>query len=540
MEHNQFNHAILEILLNIGNSFNIKEAANETLTSYMQQLDLAGAVLYEKTSVSTYFSHTMKPKNLKSNLILLEIINDLKTNNDTIQAECFDKMLPYIKERNGGYYYLYELKNFGLLLCIKNLEQLSEKVHKPLRQLNLKFATSLIACKNLIELRENEKLIQRQSQLSLIGEIAAGVGHEINNPLAIAAGFINRIKKSLEKEKLSNKNTIEDIKKVEMANERIRNIVDGLRTYARAIPNQSEIIYLKDVIDNTMMLISEIYTKESVLVILGEVDSELFVRGNLGKVQQVIMNLISNAKDATQGRKERKIFIDLKRKGESNLVLSVRDNGVGIPEEIKDKILNPFFTTKGAGKGTGMGLGLVNEFVIGLKGELLIKSRAGEGSTFSVMLPLASKVSFDSQETQKLQASQNLEQSHTKKLKGRALVVDDEEGIRELLVEHLEDMGFEVEQADDGDTALEKIKQSKFDFVCTDMKMQRMQGWELIKEGRKLSYGDIFYFIITGGVSISPLQDKDSELEKLGDGYIRKPFTEESILEMLTSKMKLS
>jgi preprotein translocase subunit Sec63 len=160
MNSTQLNNALLEILLHIGNSFDIKKVANEALISYLQQLNLAGIILYEKQRVE-YTIHTVKPKNIKSNRVIIELFDDMILNIKDIQKEYFDKDMPYIKIKNQNFYYIYELKGFGLLMFIKNSDALENDIHKALRQLNLKFATSLVACNNLNELRkQEEQLIQ--------------------------------------------------------------------------------------------------------------------------------------------------------------------------------------------------------------------------------------------------------------------------------------------------------------------------------------------------------------------------------------------
>lgn len=104
----------------------------------------------------------------------------------------------------------------------------------------------------------------------------------------------------------------------------------------------------------------------------------------------------------------------------------------------------------------------------------------------------------------------------------------------------MEDLGLEVEEADDGDTALELVKKKKYDYICTDMKMKRMQGIDFIKEARKLPNGDTGIFIITGGVTNNYSEDNSLDLGKAADGFIMKPFSEDSIYEVLANyKRKL-
>lgn len=241
----------------------------------------------------------------------------------------------------------------------------------------------------LNEIREKDIFIIEQNRLAQMGEMAAGVGHEINNPLSISAGNISLIIKELKRSQPDLEKVLKKLDKVEQGHERIRKIVDGLRVYARLDKENIEIISFNQVIDQTLDFISEIYKKEGITINYNNGDQDLLLEANLGKIQQVILNLISNAKDATEGQEKREINLTLNKTSNRNLVFSIHDNGSGIPDEIRDKILDPFFTTKIVGKGTGMGLGFVNENIKSLNGKLKIESTPGNGSTFTITLPLA-------------------------------------------------------------------------------------------------------------------------------------------------------
>lgn len=240
------------------------------------------------------------------------------------------------------------------------------------------------------EHHEKEQMLHK-SKLAHIGEMAAGVGHEINNPLAISSGNVVMIKKELAKDHFELSSIISKIEKIEMGHERIRNIVDGLRTYSRFDKDIKEIIPMRIAIDQTVNLISDIYEKENIKIVRNNPSVDLYTRGSVGELQQIIMNLITNARDATEGQSERNINLFLQNSNDSTLSFSVEDNGHGIPAEIIDKILDPFFTTKEVGKGTGIGLGIVNELIKKMDGNLQIKSEVGKGSTFIMTLPLVTE-----------------------------------------------------------------------------------------------------------------------------------------------------
>ena len=205
-----------------------------------------------------------------------------------------------------------------------------------------------------------------------------------------------------------------------------------------------------------------------------------------------------------------------------NLALSITDNGSGISDEVKEKIFETFFTTKEVGKGTGLGLGLLKDIVQKMDGEIDLKSEIGGTTTFTVTFPLTHE-----------QIESQSEPIVIGTLEGSVLVVDDEEDIREILVEYLSNMGLDVDDVENGEEGLKKIKEKKYDYVCTDMKMPKMLGDEFVKEAKKLPNGNTKYFIITGGVTTHYSKEEITRLKQLADGYILKPFSEEILYRAL-------
>jgi len=382
-------------------------------------------------------------------------------------------------------------------------------------------------CKLAESYKEQLKLqaqASHSSKLASIGELAAGVGHEINNPLAIAIGNLSKIKKVLKKQGVTNKLLDKAFDRQEDSFERIKNIVDGLRTYARVETDHIETIETHELVERTVRLVGEIYKKEGIAVITILDAKQTQVAGNIGKFQQVLMNLLSNSRDAVEDRKNSHITIATENHGDT-IILKVRDNGKGMSSIVRKKIFDAFFTTKPAGKGTGMGMGIIAKIISEMKGKIDVESGINAGATFKITLPLVSE---------KIVSQQQEQQQQRRRLSGLALVVDDEEEIRELLREYLEDLGLRVEEADDGAIALEKVKETKYDYILTDIKMPKLTGDKFIEQAKQLQNGDARYFILTGGVSI----EKRAYLGDMIDGQIFKPFTEESIYEELSKHLK--
>jgi len=382
------------------------------------------------------------------------------------------------------------------------------------------------------DMREQLKLQAQATQnekLASIGELAAGVGHEINNPLAIATGNLSKAIKELKKPEMNRALLQKTFERQEESLERIRVIVDSLRTYARMDTEQFGSLDIHELINKTVGLVATIYEREGIQVKTEFQAKQYTILGNTGKFQQVLMNLISNAKDATEGRENREIIIRTEN-DQYELAVSISDLGSGISDEIKEKIFDNFFTTKEVGKGTGMGLGISKKIIEEMEGGLEVDSKVGVGTTFTINFPLTQE--------QETETRTKKEQRESTQLSGRALILDDEEGIRELLRETLEDLGLEVDEAAEAFSALEKVKTTKYDYILTDMKMPGMSGDKFIEQARKLPNGNTRYFVITGGVTTEFSPERRAQLHHMIDGFLLKPFTDEMIYEALSKHLQ--
>ena len=368
------------------------------------------------------------------------------------------------------------------------------------------------------------------SKLVSIGEMAAGIGHEINNPLAISLGHLQKCKKILRNEIFTPADLISSLKKQEDALNRITAIVDSLRKYTQMDYDKSTDLNTPELIHKTQLLTGDIFEKEGICFEVKLNAKQFYVKGNYGSFQQILMILLINAKDATLEVAKPSISLTSENM-ENELVLKVSDNGMGIPEENRDKIFESFFTTKKLGKGTGMGLGMLSKMVHDMKGRVTLDSEVGKGTTFSLYFPTTLPPSTT---TIAISSEERLATQERSPLAGKALIVDDEEGIREVLSEYLRDFGLEVDEADDGTTALEKVKHNSYDYIITDMKMPNISGDKFILEAKKINNSKSFYFIITGGIPTNFSKKSDIDLKDLIDGFITKPFTEETIYSALS------
>lgn len=328
------------------------------------------------------------------------------------------------------------------------------------------------------ELENQKSLASHQARLASIGELAAGVGHEINNPLTIIRGFLEIVKNNLNSPAPRIDELTELITKMDDSAGRIEKIVRGLRSLSHVDVTGTVYFSADPILRDTVAFVDEIYRRHGVeLEMVSEVPMSARLCGHEGKLQQVLMNLLSNARDATEEQAERKIVAHFSV-SDNNLLISVQDNGPGVDESIRERIFHPFFTTKDIGKGTGIGLSMVYSIVQEFHGQVECRESNLGGAEFAVTLPLAEEVKLE-HETEEDQNG-----PFGKEFAGRMLVVDDEDGVREFLMLMLGQIGLTVDAVSNGRLALEKIftEAEQYDAVITDLTMPEMGGLEFVRE----------------------------------------------------------
>jgi len=259
-----------------------------------------------------------------------------------------------------------------------------------------KFLRTFSILRDIRDIKELQNSLIHASRLAALGELAACVAHDISNPLSVVRLYAEMLQMHLDG--LGNtapaaamRDAVDAITK---SAEVIERIVNHLREFCRSTGTEKEeIVDLRFVIEDALFMVKNKIEKMDVSIQKQFPESPCFVRGHSSELEQVFMNLISNACDAMEDAPEPTIWIRIRQDEHTNVtngpavVCDVTDCGKGIPPEQLDKIFKSFFTTKPKGKGTGLGLAITRNIVRRHGGDILVSSEVGKGTTFSVILP---------------------------------------------------------------------------------------------------------------------------------------------------------
>lgn len=372
------------------------------------------------------------------------------------------------------------------------------------------------------ELKTQEELIQ-SAKLVSIGELAASIAHEINNPITGIIGYAELL--TFYKDMLPRK-VLDVVDKIQKESYRVKNITENLLKFSRK-QQIMDMSYtdIATTIQEVIFLISASFEDNNIQFDIDIEPGLPLIFCNSGLIQQVVLNLLQNAFDAITGcKKGNKIRLEVKKKDENYINIIVSDNGPGIPDEIKDKIFQPFFTTKSEGKGTGLGLSLVYRIIQMHNGNISYET-SKDGTVFKIELPVnieESKKYVQQKDTDYL----NLKPDEYKK----ALVVDDDPTVREYLSDILFTFKFKVDEAKDAITAIKLSKNNRYDVIILDNKLPDKDGleiyYEIFKNDPDLAKKVVF---ITGDVGL----DTREKLKKTGRPFLIKPFNFNDLISIL-------
>jgi PAS domain S-box-containing protein len=360
------------------------------------------------------------------------------------------------------------------------------------------------------ERRALEQKAQLASRLASVGELAAGVAHEINNPLTGVIGYAELLMQEDVPENIKN-----DLEIIHDGARRVADIVKGLLRFARQTKPERTVVDIDEVIEVCLRLRAYELETSNIKVVSNLAPALPLTIADAGQLQQVFLNLLINAEmEMKLAHGKGKLIIKAEQVN-NNIRIYFKDDGPGIAKENLEKIFDPFFTTREVGKGTGLGLSICHGIITEHGGRIWAESQLGKGATFIVELPVVAE---------KRRATKRQKATRRPKVatKAKILVVDDEPVVRQLVTEVLTVDGHEVETTDDGKDALNRIKSNGYSLILLDMKLPGMSGGELYEriKGMAESLAKRVVFI-TGDVMAA---DTEALLARTKVPCITKPF----------------
>lgn len=430
--------------------------------------------------------------------------------------------------------------------CIRDLTELKRSqqglqyAHDRL-ELLVRERTAELAATNralLQQMAENERTsdqLRQSNKMEAIGLLAGGIAHEFNNLLNVVIGYAA----IMESDAGASSHLREDATQVRTAAEKAASLTRQLLAFSRKQVLQPEILVLNDILASMEKMLTSLIGED---IDLSIVSGECLgcVKADRGQIEQVIVDLIVNARDAMP--RGGKLTIETSNAELTNecahehgmepgkyVTLAVTDTGEGMDDATQAHIFEPFFTTKASGKGTGLGLSTVYGIVKHSEGQIRVSSHPGQGTTLKIYLP---------------QAVESVRLQSTKRVEGLSqgsetiLLVEDQENLRRLLREVMRAKGYAVLEADCAKTALEAADRHNgpIDLLITDIVMPGMRGWMLAQHLTKVRPEMKVLYI--SGYSDADLLNDSAMIA--GAAFLEKPFSPDVLLLKVKEMLKHS
>jgi two-component system cell cycle sensor histidine kinase/response regulator CckA len=371
-----------------------------------------------------------------------------------------------------------------------------------------------------VRAEEDRKQLELKAQitgrLASVGEMTAGVAHEINNPLTAVTGYAQLL---MDREDIP-PDIRNDLAAINDGARRVAGIVQRLLAFSRQTKPERKLVDINELIESTLVLRAYHLRVNNIEIVTRLAHDLLETVVDPGQIQQVLLNLIVNAETEMKLAHGKGKLTITTEKINNTITISVKDDGPGIKPEVMDRIFDPFFTTRETGQGTGLGLSLCYGIVTGHNGKIYAESKPGKGATFIFELPVIIK-------PKPLKPPEKVIEKSQKVGKARILVVDDEQVVRDVVNRVLTAEGHKVETAGNANDAMKKIESKRYDLILADIKMPGINGVELYKRIQKINKSLARKVVfITGDIMGA---DTEKFLSETKVAHIEKPFDAERL-----------
>ena len=404
-----------------------------------------------------------------------------------------------------------------LLAAEQRLTQLNDSLEHSIAERTMELSRANDRLTQEIAERERAQGALVQSQkMEAIGQLTGGIAHDFNNLLTVICGNLDMLHR-----RATDPKTQTQASHALQAADRATKLTQQLLIFSRTQKLSLSPVNLNRLIAGMSDLLDRTIGSDATVRIVLD-PNEPWAIADENQLELAILNLAINARDAMEDGGEIEISSSVSTGKYPNVeatnfgVVGVRDTGPGVPDHLLERVFDPFFTTKPVGKGTGLGLSQVYGIARESGGIARLENRAGAGASVEIWLPL-------------VPAMTKSHAGHAKRIERPArrhdiLVVEDDEGVRDFLVESLQAAGLRVTQATNGADALDELKRKRPDLLIVDFLMPGMNGVEMVEESRKL-YPDLPVLLATGYADMNVVAKVIP-----ANRVLRKPFRSEELL----------
>ncbi len=404
----------------------------------------------------------------------------------------------------------------------------ASEISAPLRNTTGEIIGVIATVRDITEHVKLEDQLRHAQKMEAVGTLAGGIAHDFNNILNVIMGYGSMVHGSLE----AGSRSKEQMNEVLIAADRAANLTKRLLVFSRKQVIDIKPVNVNEIIVGVQKMLGRII-RENIAFTLNIASRPLIVLADAGQIEQVLMNLTTNARDAmpeggslTIGTGLQELddeYVAAYRYGKPGkyALITIADTGCGMDAETQQKIFEPFFTTKGIGEGTGLGLAITYGIIKQHNGYIKVCSEPGQGTEFKVYLPLVEETAVSDTKTENLVSARGGSET--------ILVAEDDAALRNLTRLVLESFGYSVIIAEDGEDAITQFMENrdKIHLVILDMIMPKKSGKEAYGEIKKTSPNIKSLFI--SGYTMDSI--KTGELTEAGLDFVHKPVRPQDLLK---------